>query len=180
MLRGKVRNILLLAIVALLAIVPMVTSQGGDAAPVAPETQYRIAAIDSGGYVQRSVLLAQGVKTMSNTTPVNGDKVCVNGDPALFAAQLTLTGTMTGTNPVVTIVLQNSIDDGLTWRNVGSAFAAINATVTPSAGQEQVTFSDQAGAINTATVYGDCFRVRYTWAGTGTVTANVGVRLISK
>jgi hypothetical protein len=154
-------------------------SQGNaDAAP-GGKTLYSVAAIDANSNVQRRVLLEQGVKTMPGTTPVPGETVCIEGDADLYAAELTLVGTIgAGTAPVLTVALQNSIDGGVTWRNVGSAFAAINSTVTPAAGQERVTFADQAGAINTATVYGSCFRVLQTWAGTAATTvANVGVTL---
>lgn len=150
-----------------------------DAGPAGGATLYRAAAIDEGGTVRRVVLLDQGVKTMPGTTPIPGETVCIDGDPDLYAAELTLIGTIgAGTAPVLTVALQNSTDGGVTWRNVGSAFAAINSTVTPAAGQERVTFADQAGAINTATVYGSCFRVLQTWAGSAATTvANVGVVL---
>lgn len=151
-----------------------------DAGPAQSGEMYRAAAITQDGHVQRVVLLEQGVKTMADTTPVNGSTVCINGDASKFAAQLTLTGTIgAGTAPVLTVVLQHSIDGGLTWRSVGSSFAAINSTVTPAGGREDVAFSDVAAS--TAVVWGDCFRVRYTWAGTAATTvANVGVALIAK
>lgn len=149
-----------------------------DAGPKAGVTQYRAAAIDEGGTVRNVVLLDQDTYTMANTTPVAGDPVCIEGDPDLFAARLTLTGTLAGTNPVLTIVLQSSDDGGTTWTAVGSSFAAINATVTPTGGKERTTFADsELGAQNTPVVWGNCFRVQYTWAGTGTVTGNVGVTM---
>jgi hypothetical protein len=170
-------------IVALVSILVLALSFGwaqlrADAGPGQPQEQFRAAAITADGHIQRAVLLAQGVKSMPNTTPQAGSTVCINGDASRFAAQLTLSGTMTGTNPVVTVVLQHSIDGGVTWRSVGSSFAAINSTVTPAAAREDVAFSDVAAS--TAVVWGNCFRTLTTWAGTGTVTANLGVALIAK
>lgn len=152
-----------------------------DAGPSASGPQYRIAAIEGGSIARSIPLIEQRVHTMPNTTPVAGQTFCIDGDPDLFAARLTLTGTMAGTNPVVTNVLQSSDDGGTTWTAVGSSFAAINATVTPAAGKERVTFADSAsGGINTPVAYGNCFRVLTTWAGTGTVTANFGVNLYAE
>lgn len=178
MFRTRLRLIGLLAVMLALTLGPLLMSaMRADAGPAAPNERYRLAAIDPDGIVRNVVLLEQGDYTMANTTPVAGSPVCIAGDPDLFAARLTLTGTLTGTNPTLTVTLQSSDDGGTTWMNVGSAFAAINATVTPAGGVERVTFADQAGAINTATVFGNCFRVRYTFGGTGTVTGNVGVTL---
>lgn len=180
----KKRNYVLIVLAVCVALVGSlaVVQFKADAGPSAGKEIQRLALIDNNSHVQKSVLLAQGVKTMVNTTPVNGTTVCVDGYASLYAAELTLTGTIgAGTAPVLTVVLQNSRDGGVTWNNVGSAFAAINSTVTPTGGKESVTFADQAGAINTATVYGDCFRVRYTWAGSAATTvANVGVTLLAK
>lgn len=145
-----------------------------DAAP-APKEQYRAAAIDAGGYVQHAVLLDDAAYTMANTTPVNGGAVCIAGDASQFAAELTLSGTMTGTAPTLAVVLQHSIDGGLHWNTVNT-FTTINATVTPAS--QYVSFSDVPAS--TAVTWGDCFRARYTFGGTGTVVANVGLHLIGK
>lgn len=181
MIRGKARWIGLLLVALFMASTFALTQMRADAGPASGETQYRLAAVNnSNGNVIHSVLLAQGVKTMADTTPVNGSKVCIPGDYSLFAAELTLTGTIgAGTAPVLTVVLQNSIDNGVTWSNVGSSFAAINSTVTPTGGKERVALADVPAS--TAFVWGDCWRVRYTWAGTAATTvANVGVQLIAK
>lgn len=150
------------------------------ASPEQPTKQYRVAEIDANNKVVHSILL-DGPVTMANTTPVNTNKVCITGDPDTFAARLTLTGTLTGTNPVFTAVLQSSDDNGVTWTAVGSAFAAINATTTPTGGKERITFADTAGGgINTPVVWGDCFRIQYTFAGSSTVVANVDVSLYAE
>lgn len=168
-------------LIALAILVPMLLMGGAAwyatavAGPSSGGVQYRYAAIDGDGYVRNAVLLRQESRTMPNTTPVNGDSICLSGDPDQFAAQLTLQGTMGGTNPTLTVVLQHSIDGGRTWHQV-HAFTAINATVTPAA--QLVSFSDVQSA--TATTYGNCFRARYTWGGTGTVTSNIGMDLIAK
>lgn len=94
-------------------------------------------------------------------TPVASDKVCGLAGTFHFA-DVELSGTLAGTNPTLTITWQNSKDGGSTWTSVG-AWTVINATVTP-ASQTQ-TLSDIAAS--TAVVYGDCWRARYSFAGTG-------------
>lgn len=156
------------------------TQYQANAGPQSGKTLYSVAAVDNNDHVINRVLL-DGPVTMVNTTPVAGSTVCLEGDPDAFAARLTLTGTLTGTNPVFTAVLQSSDDGGTTWTAVGSAFAAINATTTPTGGKERVTFADtEAGGVNTPVLWGNCFRVQYTFAGTGTVVANVDVRLYAE
>jgi hypothetical protein len=181
MLNRTVRSIALLLLFALLAGGALADwTHGATAGPAGGEPAYSLALVDDNSTVYRRVLL-DGPVTMVNTTPVNGDTVCLNGDPDLFAARLTLTGTLTGTNPTLTVVLQSSDDNGQTWMNVGSSFAAINATTTPSGGVERVTFADSAsGGVNTPVAWGTCFRVRYTFGGTGTVTGDVDVRLYAE
>lgn len=137
-----------------------------SAGPAGGETLQRYAAVDSSGVVLRSVLVATGAKTMANVTPINSAKHCV-GDAAHYTAQVNLNSALTGTNPTLAIELQNSIDNGATWTTVHT-FTQINATVTPA--QQTVDLADVAAS--TAIVFGDCFRMRYTWGGTGTVTAN--------
>lgn len=150
-------------------------SHQADAGPVAGEPAYSVAMIDSGGRVDNRVLLQRQARAGTNTTPVNGEAVCISGDPSQFAAALTIQGTMTGTAPTLTAVLQESIDGGVTWFTLHS-FAAVNATVTPATSginssntpvsMEKVSFSDVSGGISTATTHGTCFRARYTWGGT--------------
>jgi hypothetical protein len=179
----KVRGIALALMALMFASVIGLHQYQANAGPKSGGTQYSYAAVDSNEHVIHRVLLAQGVKTMVNTTPVNGSTVCLEGDPDVYAARLTLVGTIgAGSAPVITVVLQSSDDEGATWTNVGSAFAAINSTTTPTGGLERITFADlESGAANTPVVWGDCFRVRYTFAGTAATTvANVGVTLYAE
>lgn len=165
---------IVLALTLVLSFVGM--HYNADAGPASDGPAYSVAMIDSDGTVDHRILLKAETKTGANTTPVAGSKVCVAGDADAFVAALTITGTMTGTNPTLSAVLQESINDGRTWRTVHS-FAAINATVTPAGGQEYVSFSDALSS--TATVRGDCYRVLYTWGGT-TPGLNFGVDLLAK
>lgn len=164
-------TILALLIVASLGLVQM----RADAGPAQPQEQFAIAAINDGGHVDRRVLLTSGTFTMANTTPVNGNTVCIQGDAKQFAAQLTLSGTMGGTAPTLDVVLQHSIDGGTTWITLKD-FTDINATVTPASQYD--SWSDVAAS--TAVTFGDCYRGRYTFGGSGTVTANIGLNLIAK
>ena len=176
----KFRILSLTLIVALFGVVLGVQQFSGTAAPQSKETQYRAVAIDENSSV-RNVVLLDGPVTGSDTTPVAGESVCLSGDADLYAARLTLTGTLAGTAPVLTVQLQSSDDGGTTWTQVGSSFAAINATTTPTAGKERVTFADSAsGGINTPVAYGNCFRVQYTWGGTGDLSGDVSVSLYAE
>lgn len=157
-------------------------TQPATAGPSSSGTQYRAAAIENGSVVRSVPLLEKTTYTSTGAnTPVASSPVCFQGDPDLFAARLTLTGTLAGTNPTLTIVLQSSDDGGTTWTNVGSAFAAINATVTPTGGLERVTFADsESGGINTPVAFGNCFRTVRTFTGTGSPAGNVGVSLYAE
>ncbi len=119
--------------------------------------------------VKKIVYVESGAKTMANTTPVASAKKCSNvGD--LHEVEVHFTGTMTGTAPTLNIQWQNSIDNGNTWTNVGT-ITQYNATQTANvAGQ---TVADQYST--TAVAFGDCWRVTYTFGGSGTVTANFEV-----
>jgi hypothetical protein len=133
------------------------------------------ALVSDGESVKRIVYVATGAHTMANTTPVATDPKCgMFGD--LHKAEVRLTGTMTGTAPTLAIKWQNSMDGGTTWTDVGT-WTTINATVTP-ASQSQ-TVADITNN-STAVAYGDCWRVTYTFGGTGTVTANFGVTGLEK
>jgi hypothetical protein len=66
---------------------------------------------------------------------------------------------------------QNSIDGGTTWTDVGT-WTTINATVTPASQSQTVA---DVSNNTTAVSYGDCWRATYTFGGTGTVTANIGI-----
>lgn len=133
------------------------------------------AIIADGTTVKKIVYVAAGAKTMANTTPVASDKVCnVVGD--LHEVQVVLNGTMTGTNPTLSLKWQTSYDNGKTWVDVG-ALTTINATVTPVS-QRQVV-SDIRNA-STAVAYGDCWRFQYTFGGTGTVSADFNVTGLEK
>lgn len=122
------------------------------------------------GSVQRVVYVPQAAYTMSDTTPVASQAQCFPGF-TLHKAQVVLVGTMAGTAPTLAVKWQNSIDGGTTWTDVGT-WTTINATVTP-ASQSQ-TVADVYNA-STAVSYGDCWRATYTFGGTGTVVANIGI-----
>lgn len=151
-----------------------------DAAPSGVAPQYRVAAVDSQGIVYHADLIAQDTYTMPGTTPVTGSTVCIPGDFDIVRVQFTLGAAPTfAAGAQVTNTLQVSYDKGATWSNVGSSFAAVNATLTPAGGQEAVTLSDVLAT--TAVAAGDCYRVTTTWAGSAaTTTANYGVSLMAK
>lgn len=141
-----------------------------DASPQGP--QYQIRALDQDGRVNQLVFVTQGVKTMAGAdTPVASDAACGLGSFEMFTAQVVLTGTMTGTAPTLAVKWQTSRDGGTTWVDVG-AWTTINATVTPAVQSQAV--SDIWNA-STAVAYGDCWRATYTFGGSGTVTANIGI-----
>lgn len=147
-----------------------------DAGPAQPKEQWAVAAISDGGHVDRRILIVPEAKTMAGAnTPVNGSTVCIAGDADQFAAQLTLSGTMGGTAPTLDVVLQHSIDGGTNWITLVD-YTDINATVTPAS--QYNSWSDVPAS--TAITFGDCYRGRYTFGGTGTVTANIGLALIAK
>ena len=174
----------IIPVVTLLLLMVLGISQfhQADAGPGSHGRIYSVAAVTTqNDTVINRILLPQQVYTMANTTPVNGSTVCLPGDPDSYAARLTLSGTMTGTAPTVDVNFYSSDDGGTTWTQVGSAFAVINATVTPTGGKERVTFADtEEGAVNTPVLYANCFKVTTTWGGTGTVTANLGVSLYAE
>lgn len=127
-----------------------------SAAPVPKGADYRILAQD--GSSRKTVYLASTAISATGT----GSSICGLGNFDLHSAQLTLSGTPAGTNPVFTFTWQHSIDGGTTWYTVDT-FTAINATVTPAA--QLKTVSDVKNA-STAVAYGDCFRVSYVVSGT--------------
>jgi hypothetical protein len=122
------------------------------------------------GSVQRVVYVAQAAYTMSDTTPVAGQAQCFPGY-TLHKAQVVLVGTMSGTAPTLAVKWQNSIDGGTTWTDVGT-WTTINATVTPASQSQTVA---DVSNNTTAVSYGDCWRATYTFGGTGTVVANIGI-----
>jgi hypothetical protein len=125
----------------------------------------------SGADAERIVYFDDDAYTMADTTPVASDPQCGLGGYTIFETEVRLVGTMTGTNPTLTVLWQDSIDGGETWTNIGT-WTQINATVTPAV--QNQTVSDQVGS--TAVAYGDCMRAVMTFGGTGTVTANVGIK----
>lgn len=176
----KFRILLVVAILwAALGGIYILNPSGGEAGPeiVGNPAGSNVRAIVSGGSdkVVRIVYFSSSTKTMAGAnTPVASSSYCrVAG--TFHYAQVDLTGTMTGTNPTLTIKWQNSKDNGSTWNDVGS-WTEINSTVTP-ASQSQ-TVADIAAA--TAVTYGDCWRALYTFAGTGTVTANFKITGMDK
>lgn len=176
----RVRGSGLVIVALMLAMALSLTQYHANAGPDGATNQPAAAAIN-GNVSSHKTLIEQGVQTMPNTTPVVGDWVCLQEDADYFAASLTIQGTMTGTNPAVTIKIQSSDDEGLTAADIAPTFAAINSTVTPSAGKARVTFKDEPGGVNTPpALVGDCFRYVETWSGTGTVTANLGVTLYTE
>jgi len=141
-----------------------------EAGPSGP--QYQLRALDQDGTVRQLVYVSQGVKTMAGAnTPVSSTAACGLGSFEMFSAQVVLTGTMAGTAPTLALKWQNSKDGGVTWADVGT-WTTINATVTPAT--QNQTVSD-VWNNTTAVAYGDCWRVQYTFGGSGTVTANFGI-----
>jgi hypothetical protein len=122
------------------------------------------------GSVQRVVYVSQAAYTMADTTPVASQAQCFPGY-TLHKAQVVLSGTMSGTAPTLAVKWQNSIDGGTTWTDVGT-WTTINATVTPASQSQTVA---DVSNNTTAVSYGDCWRATYTFGGTGTVTANIGI-----
>lgn len=165
-----------LAALVVVASLGVASLRSSDAAPKSGEVYYASANVNPDGSYQNLKLLAQGVRTMANTTPVNGETVCLDKAYSQYAAQLTLSGTMAGTAPVLTVVLLGSYDK-VNWFTVHS-FAAINATVTPAGGAERAAFSDVAAS--TAITRPMCYRTQSTWGGSGTVTANYGAVIFGK
>lgn len=141
-----------------------------------PEGSTLRALVADGDRVDRIIYVAGGSKTMAGAdTPVAGETQCgIAG--TLHEAEVRLTGTMAGTAPTLAIKWQNSMDGGTTWTDVGT-WTTINATVTPAV--QNQTVADIFNAT-TAVAYGDCWRVTYTFGGTGTVTANFSVNGLSK
>lgn len=120
-------------------------------------------------------------------TPVASSNYCgsdVSG--VLHEATVKLSGTMAGTNPTLSIKWQNSKDNKSTWTDVGT-WTTINATVTPASQTNTVADSGAVVLMNANTpvvtppvVYGDCWRVLYTMAGTDSVAANFSVTGVDK
>jgi hypothetical protein len=124
---------------------------------------------DVGGQGSEKELLALGVHTGSGTS----DWTCDNGQFTEWMTQLQVVGTMTGTNPVDTITLEQSIDHGTTVAGTINTLGVDNATATAGITLE----THMTGIIaNTPTTYGRCERVKWVAGGTGTVSANFGVK----
>lgn len=123
--------------------------------------------VQSNDRVRRIIYVQAGVHTSPGAnTPVASNPYC--DQAGLFHyAEVQLTGTLTGTNPTLAVLWQNSKDGGTTWTNVGT-WTTVNATVTPAT--QSQTVSDIAAS--TAVVYGDCWRVTYTFTGTGNPSGN--------
>lgn len=119
--------------------------------------------------------MGNGTSTAAANTPVSsGAKCALYGD--LHKVEIRYTGGITGTNPVLTFKWQNSLDGGNTWTDVGT-FVGLNATVTPA---NQVQSVGDIRNATTAVAFGDCWRMTYTFAGSGTVTANFTVKGLDK
>lgn len=122
--------------------------------------------------VNRIVYFGAGLKTPSGAnTPVVSGTICDQAG-AFHWAKVTLSGTLTGTNPTAAVKWQNSKDNGATWTDVG-AWVTINATVTPASQEQTVADSGAVVLMNAntpvttpAVVYGDCWRASITFGGT--------------
>ncbi len=118
-------------------------------------------------------------------TPVTSSAFC--DLPGVYHyAQFDLTGTLAGTNPTLAILWQNSKDNGSTWSNVGT-WTTVNATVTPATQSQTVADHGDIVLMNAntpvttpAVTYGDCWRVRYTFAGTGNPAGNFKITGMEK
>ena len=124
--------------------------------------------------VSRIVYFNTGTKTNPGAnTPVVSGSACGSAVSGTYHyAEVRLVGTLAGTNPTLTIKLQNSYDNGTTWVDA-KTFTAYNATSVPAV-QTQVAVDHGENALWNGTtvavtppvVYGDCWRVTYTYGGT--------------
>lgn len=186
MLRNRLRNVIFslsLLIVLFSGLVSYAsTHRGADAYAGASVVGQREgsevrALISSGGNdrVRRIVYFkSESHESGGANTPVASAKVCDLAGTYHYA-EVQFTGTLAGTNPTLAIKWQNSKDNGSTWTDVGT-WTTINATVTPA--NQKNTVADHGDIVlmnaNTpvttpAVMYGDCWRVTYTMAGTGSV-----------
>lgn len=144
-------------LIAVMLVGGLVFAMPGSASPV-----------DIAGGGSYRTFRAQSVVSASGSSAA----VCDEGKFTEYLTQLTLTGTMTGTAPTLAVVIQHSIDEGTTWYTVDT-FTSINATVTPAA---QLKTQVKGIIANTPVTYGGCWRAVWTVGGTGTVTANIGIK----
>lgn len=131
--------------------------------------------VNGSSKVSYIVYFSPGAKTNPGAnTPVASGAVCGASAAGVYHyAEVRLVGTMSGTAPTLSVTLQNSIDNQLTWNTV-KTFSQINATTVPAV-QTQVASDTQGSsfwngtsvATIPAAVYGDCWRVAYTYGGTG-------------
>lgn len=152
-------------------------AQPSNAAPGGGSARSAQADVQSADKFQKFVYFNAGAKTMvsggAGTAVSSGSKCGVAG--LLHGSVVTITGTLSGTNPTLDFTWQNSKDGGSTWTTVG-AFTQVNATVTPSSLSQ--TVADIIGS--TAVAYGDCWRILYTWGGTGSVGGSFGIKGFEK
>jgi hypothetical protein len=166
----------LFAILAMLLIMGAIglthRAEAGPGNGVAPNQS---ADIVSGQTAKQVNYVDAGVHTMPNTTPVSTSPKCsLYGD--LHAVEIRLIGTMAGTAPQVTLQWQNSKDGGSTWNAVQTP-VVINATTTPAV--TNLSAADVKNGLS-STAYGDCWNVKQTWSGSGTVTANYEIVGVDK
>lgn len=138
-------------------------------------TSRALITVNGSSKVSQVIYFAAGAKTNPGAnTPVASGKLCGAAASGVYHyAEVRLVGTMTGTAPTLTVKFQNSVDGGTVWSDV-KTFTQINATSVPAV-QTQVA-ADTAGssffngtsvATIPAAVYGDCWRITYTYGGTG-------------
>lgn len=178
MLKGKLRFL-----IPFLAVVLMVFASAGYAHLTQPasagpgEHGVWVRGLDQDGNIREITFFEQSTHAMVGAnTPVVSSAVCGLGEYDLHAAQVTLSGTLTGTSPSVAVKWQHSYDGGTTWQDIGS-FVTIDTTAvtTPANSTQRQTVSDIRNA-STAVAYGDCQRATLTFTGTGSVGGNIAVK----
>jgi hypothetical protein len=158
----KQRIIAIFMLGLVVALAGLTFAARGDAAPNAAPT-------DVGGQGSEITLVAQANHVGSGAS----DWKCDEGQFTNFITEVTISGTMTGTNPTDALVLQHSIDHGTSVAGNVTSFTTINATVTPAV-QTDTRISGVVIA-NTPVAYGRCWRVVWTAGGTGSPALNFAV-----
>src|SRR4051812_24124905 len=121
----KQRLIAILVLALVIGLAGLSFSARSDAAPNAVPDAART---DVGGQGSEITLVAPAVHTGSGTS----DWKCDEGQFTEFVTELTISGTMTGTNPTDAISIEHSIDHGTSVAGTVNSFTTINATVTPA------------------------------------------------
>jgi ABC-type transport system substrate-binding protein len=114
-----------------------------------------------GGQGSEITLVAPGVHSGSGA----GDWRCDEGQFTDFTTEVRVVGTMIGTNPTDSLVIQHSIDQGTSVAGTVNTFAGYNATTIPAVATDMRV--NDVVIANTPIAYGRCWRVAWTAGGTG-------------